>query len=171
MSQNDENQSPFSVLRAFRADQVAAVIWLAIGIVVLLQSRELEYMEEYGPGPGFLPYWLGVFIVILGIGLFLRALFFADKSEVVELPTGRGANQLLLVIVAIAGLVVLAERIGFIICIGLLFFFILTVVERRGWKFSAAMGVGAALVFWLVFELALEQRLPPGILELFNGQR
>jgi putative tricarboxylic transport membrane protein len=170
MSQNDESQSPTSVLRAFRADQVSAAVWLTVGIVILLQSRELEYMEEYGPGPGFLPYWLGVLFVVLGIVLFAKATFFAENTEVIELPTGRGAYQLLLVIASIVGLALLTEAIGFIICIGLMFFFLLAFVERRGWKFALVMGIGSASVFWIVFEFGLDLRLPPGVLELLKGQ-
>ena len=32
---------------------------LALGIAVIFFSRQLPYDSDYGPGPGFLPTWIG----------------------------------------------------------------------------------------------------------------
>ena len=168
MSENNEEKRALSSPRAYRTDQFSALLWLIAGVVIILQSRELDYMAEYGPGPGFLPFWLGVGFIILGLALFAKATFFINKDETIEIPTRHATYQLLLVIAAVLGLAVLAETIGFIICIGLLFFFLLAFVERQGWKFSLIMGFSSSLVFWIIFELGLDQRLPPGLLELLR---
>lgn len=168
MSQNNEAQRAPYLPRAYRTDQFSALLWLIVGVVVILQSRELDYMAEYGPGPGFLPFWLGAGFIILGLALLVKATFLRNKDETIEIPTRHATYHLLLVLAAILGLAILAETIGFIICIGLMFFFILAFVERQGWKFSLIMGFSSALVFWLIFELGLGLRLPPGLLELLR---
>jgi len=147
---------------------MAALLWFIVGVVVIFQSWELDYMAEYGPGPGFLPFWLGVGFISLGIALFVKAFFSGNRDETIAIPNRRATFQLLLVLAAILGLALLAEKIGFIICIGLMFFFLLAFVERQGWRFSLVMGIGSALVFWIIFELGLELRLPSGLLELFR---
>ena len=168
MSHNNEAQRDHPLLSAYRTDQYSALLWLVVGVVVILQSQELDYMAEYGPGPGFLPFWLGIGFIIFGLALLTKATFSRKKDETIEIPTGHAIYQLLLVLAATVGLVMLAETIGFIICIGLLFFLILAFVERQGWKFSLIMGFGSALVTWIIFELGLDLRLPPGLLELLQ---
>ncbi len=166
-SEKPEEGSKRSTLRACRADQISALLWVIGGIVVILQTRELDYAGEYGVGAGFLPFWLGVCVIIFGVALFAKATFLTGKAEFVELPTRYAAWQIVLVFVGIFGLILLAERIGFIICIGLLFFFLLVFVERRDWKFALIFAFASPLVFWTIFEWALELRLPPGLLALF----
>jgi hypothetical protein len=157
-----------STFRTHRADQLSAFVWMAIGTVVLLQSRELDYLAEYGPGPGFLPFWLGVGVIALGIALLAKATFRSEKTETTKLPTRHAATQLLLVCGGIFGLALLANTIGLIIYIGVLFFFLLFFVERRGWIFALVMAIASPLALWLIFELGLDLRLPMGLLDLFR---
>ena len=168
MSQNNQAQRVRFLPRAYRTDQFSAFLWLIVGIVVILQSQELDYMAEYGPGPGFLPFWLGVGFIIFGLALLTKATFLRNKDETIEIPTGHATYQLLLVLGTISGLAIFAEKIGFITCIGLMFFFLLAFVERQGWKFSLIMGLSSVLVFWIIFELGLDLRLPLGLLELLR---
>lgn len=168
MSEKPNEQRNITAPRTYRADQISALLWIVVGVIVLLQSRELDYMAEYGPGPGFLPFWLGVGVIALGLALLAKATFLSNKDETVEIPTRHATYQLILVLAGILGLALLAETIGFLICIGLMFFFLLAAVERQGWKFSLIMGFSSALVFWIIFELGLDLRLPPGLLELLR---
>lgn len=157
-----------SATRKRRVDQISALLWLALGIIVIIQSYELDYMAEYGPGPGFLPFWLGVGIIILGVALLARAIFSGKGNDDFSFPTRHAAGQMFLVMVGLFGFVFLAEKVGFLLCIGLLFLFLLIVVERRGWKFSLAIAIISTLTFWIIFELELQLRLPPGLLELLR---
>ena len=157
-----------SSLRTYRADQLSALVWIAIGTVVLLQSRELDYLAEYGPGPGFLPFWLGAGVIALGIALLAKATLRSEKSETTKLPTRHAAIQLILVCTGIFGLALLANTIGLIVYIGVLFFCLLFFVERRGWKFALVMAIASPLALWLIFELGLDLRLPAGLLGLFR---
>jgi putative tricarboxylic transport membrane protein len=166
--QKHELPDSHSALRTYRADQLSALLWMGVGTIVLLQSRELDYMAEYGPGPGFLPFWMGAGIIALGIALLAVATFRNEKSETTELPTRHAAYQLILVCVGIFGLALLASTVGFIICIGLLFFCLLFFVERRGCKFSLIMAIAIPLALWLIFELGLDLRLPQGLFDLFK---
>ncbi len=152
--------------RKQRADQVLALLWIVVGIVILIQSRNLEYMAEYGPGPGLVPFWLGVGFILLGLMLLAQVTFSRKEKDVLSLPSKHAAWQMFLVMFGYFGFVFFAEKVGFLLCIGLLFFFLLVVVERRGWKFSLAISIINTLAFWAIFELGLQLRLPPGLLDL-----
>jgi putative tricarboxylic transport membrane protein len=151
---------------ALRVNQVLAFLWVIMGVVVFIQSRDLQYMAEYGPGPGFLPFWAGVVLIILGFTLLAQVTLSRKEREVLSPPSKHAAWQMFLVMVGFFVFVFLAEKVGFLFGIGLLFFFLLVVVERKGWRFSLAIAIINTLVFWAIFELGLQLRLPTGLFNL-----
>jgi putative tricarboxylic transport membrane protein len=168
MSTCNAEEASRMVTHPHRINQVIALLWIVLGVVFVTQSWSLEYWSAYGPGPGFLPVWLGVGFVLVGLivlGQFTRG---RKEKDVISLPSKLAARQMILVTVGFCGFVFLAESVGFITCIGLLFFFILTVVEKKRWKFSLAVALISALAYWTVFEWGCELRLPPGLLELLR---
>jgi putative tricarboxylic transport membrane protein len=42
---------------------LAGLILSSLGIFILIRAMALEYTGDFGPGPGFLPFWLGVVII------------------------------------------------------------------------------------------------------------
>jgi putative tricarboxylic transport membrane protein len=148
-----------------RIDQVLALLWLGLGALFVIQSRDLQYMAEYGPGPGFLPFWLGAGMLSLGLVLLMQVTLSRTVEGSFSLPSGVAAWQMILVMAGFFAFVFLSDKIGFLLCIGLLFFFLLTVVEKKGWKFSLAIAVINVAIFWAIFELGAELRLPLGIFE------
>lgn len=148
-----------------RVDQISAVIWFALGLLVVLNGRHLGYLAQFGPGPGFLPFWVGLAMVLLGVALFVKSVA-RPSDEVVDLPAAHPLMQMALVMASLAAFAFFAERLGFILCIFALFLFILIVVERRSIPTSVLTSIIAAGLFWWVFEYMLQMRLPPGLLRL-----
>jgi putative tricarboxylic transport membrane protein len=156
MSADSSEKADQTGIRRDRIDQVSTLLWLATGILVLIGSLDLQYRTEYGPGPGFLPFWLGLGLIFLGLMLLARAIFSRkDKEEDISLPSKYA-------------FVFLGDKIGFLPCIGLMFLFLLAIVERRGWKFSLAVALISTLFFWVVFEVGLNLGLPLGLLDLLR---
>src|SRR5687767_1688839 len=58
-----------------RSDLFAGISVAAFGLYVTVKSFRLEYVSEYGPGPGFLPRWLGIALLALAIYLAVSNLF------------------------------------------------------------------------------------------------
>ena len=146
-----------------RVNQIFALLWVAFGGVVLMQSRELAYKGMYGPGPGFLPFWIGVGLIILGLMQLAQFTLSRKEFEIFLLPSKHAAWQMFLVMFGFFGFAFLVEKIGFLFCIGLLFLFLLVFVERRSWKFSLSISIISTLTFWAIFELGLKLQLPKSI--------
>ncbi len=145
-----------------RVNQILALLWIGVGVVIIIQSQDLKYFAEYGPGPGFLPFWLGVAFILLGLVMLAQFSFSHKEGEPLEPPSKHAAWQMFLVMFGFFMFVFLADKVGFLLSIGLLFIFLLVFVERKGWKFSLAMAIINTLIFWAIFELGLQQRLPTG---------
>lgn len=151
-----------------RVNQIFSILWVALGVIVVTQARDLEYAAEYGPGPGFLPYWMGVAFILLGFALLGQVTFRRQEKEALSLPSKHAAWQMFLLMLGFFGFALLGERVGFLLGIGLLFLFLLVVVERKGWKASLTISIINTLAFWAIFELGLTLRLPAGLLELLR---
>jgi putative tricarboxylic transport membrane protein len=168
MSADEMKEVHPSVTLNKRVNQVFALLWVVIGIIVIISSRELKYFAEYGPGPGFVPFWLGVGYIVLGLVLLAQYIFSRAETEGLVLPGKRATWQMFLVMLGFFVFVYFAEMIGFLIGLGLLYLYLLVVVERKGWWFSLAVSVGNVFFFWVIFEFLLQTRLPIGFLDSFK---
>ncbi len=167
MSSRPKEPPGASESRARRVDQVSAVVWLLVGAAIVNESRKLDYEAEFGFGPGFLPFWIGVATVILALILLGQSTL--NRAEVgLEFPTGHAARQISIVVASLFVFALLAEKVGFMICVALLFMFLLVVVERKGWRISLVITAASTFTFWAIFVGALHVQLPAGLLSLFS---
>jgi putative tricarboxylic transport membrane protein len=145
------------------ADLWSGLALAALGIYIIVQAAGWEYLEADGPGPGFFPMWYGIAMVALSAVLVVSAVRSRVVGKTTRAPWQR-IGRALLVWLAFAVSVALFNVVGFAIGFGLLVFFIVTVMYRRPLKVAAAVAVGSALGFYLVFPVALGVALPVGIL-------
>ncbi len=148
-----------------RADQIAGVIILAFSLAVMEGSRRLPPSATFGPGAGFLPFWLGAFLAALSVLLIVTASRQAVAAPIRSLVPNRGA----LIAVgatmgALAAYILLYERLGFLLGTGLLTAFLLGVVEREGWFTAVSVAVLNAVGLYLVFHVLLGVNLPKNFL-------
>ena len=145
-----------------KSDIVSGIAVAAFGLYVTVESARLDYVSEYGPGPGFLPLWLGIGLLMLAAYLTVSNLV-RPATEPVKKPQswmapGRVLSGWLAVMLAIF----LLPRIGFSASLALLTIFLIVALERGSvWT---AVGVGFALAggFYLIFIFALGISLPVG---------
>ncbi len=152
-------------LARHRVDQISGLVWIVVGAFIAFHSRNLTYMDDYGPSAGFFPLWLGGIIILLGGILLAKSTWFDKEAESLSFCSMHAIFQMCLIMAGLVGFILLIERAGFFLSAGLLFFFLLAAVERRGWGFSLVVGIVAGLAFWGLFDVALKLQFPPGILQ------
>jgi putative tricarboxylic transport membrane protein len=146
------------------SDLWAGLALAALGIYIVVQAAHWEYMGPDGPGPGFFPLWYGIGMVLLSAALVVAGVRARSRrAAVAPFPWAR-IGRALLVWLAFAVSVGLFNLLGFTVSFGLLCFFIVAAMYRRPLKVAAAVAVGSALGFYLVFPLALGVSLPTGLL-------
>src|SRR5690606_194464 len=108
---------------------------------------------------GVFALWYGIAMVVLSLVLVLRS--------AAATPSGRpgdwaGVGRALLACAALAVTVALFQPLGFLLSLGLLTLFVMTVMYGRPLRIAVAAAGGNAAGFYLVFVLALGLSLPVG---------
>jgi hypothetical protein len=143
-----------------RADHVAGVFFVAIGLLVIALSGDLPVGGLSMPGAGFMPLLVAGFIIVFGGSLFLRARESKPFSEIYWGDGKHAASVLVITAVATAFYVTL----GFIITMILMMLALLVVIERRNILRAGLYSVVVAVATYLVFVHMLQSPLPPGVL-------
>lgn len=142
-------------------DVLSGAALAALGVFILTQALQWNYLGPDGPGPGFFPVWYGLLMVVLSLGLVLKAAIRPDqeaRSAIDWHGTGRALSTWAMFAVAIA----LMEPLGFLASMGLMTFAVVCLVMGKTVLVAAATAAGSAAGFWLVFGLALGLNLPTG---------
>ena len=150
---------------ARRGDFWSALVLSALGAWIVVQARSWAYITEDGPGPGFFPLWYGGVMIVLS--LLLAAGTVLKSRRGADVPAGvRWADlgRALACWAAFVGCIVLMKVAGFVVSFALLTWFIVAVMARRPQRVAVALALGGSLLFYALFELALDVSLPKGML-------
>jgi len=50
-----------------RADQITGIVMLIFSLIIAYTSWQMPQRVEFGPGMGFLPFWLAVLMAVLSV--------------------------------------------------------------------------------------------------------
>jgi len=140
-------------------DAMVALALLASGLFVVWQAALLPFGKVGLPGPGFFPFALGIALVLLALAI-LYGIWRsgAGIGETVFV----GHRDVLLTLLALAGVAFAFERVGAYVALGTFAAFLLLLVARSAlWRVLLGAGLGMVAV-WLFFGVALGVRLPTG---------
>jgi len=143
------------------ADLIGGLAVLALGFAAIFFSWQLPYMSEYGPGPGFLPRWIGFGIVGCAIVVVIKILRKHDKSGAFFKPlTKMGVKALVLMIIAF----LLFPLLGFSVGLGLFVGVSMRVMGKHGWIQCGITAVVTAIAIHFIFADWLSIPLPTGMI-------
>ena len=153
------------------ADTIAALCVALLGATAIALARQLPYEAEYGPGPGFLPFWLGMTLVVLSVFLLREARAartVADSSPGNEGHARSGFLQFapgtvtpwLIFFVSTVAVSLFFEQLGFGLSIGLFMFVTMRWVARQSWLSTIAFALATPFVLYLGFVRILMVPLP-----------
>jgi len=167
MSEGQEVRAAFRRKSAEIA--VAAFIFL-LGAIVIADSVRLGtgWQEIHGPRPGYFPFYIGLILCVAALVNAGRALMVrgADNKTFVEVGQLKLVLAVLVPTALFAGLVTwIGIYVSSILFIG---FFMRWLGKYPWWK-VVGVGLGTAVVIYLVFEKWFKVPLPKGPLENLLG--
>ena len=146
-----------------RADKISGFFWLFLGVLASAESYRLGLGTVHRPGPGFLFFYIGIFVSIMALIILMRA-WVARKLETEEVFRGHTIRKAAYVLVSICLYAALMEPLGFIPVTFLLFLFLLGIVEKKRWTVALLTSIAVTVAAYLLFEAALQSQLPKGII-------
>ena len=143
-------------------DRVVSTVFLIFSCLIMIESVKLRLDDVRDPGPGFVPFFLGLTLAVLSIIAFI----FPDKQKKMaafwsDWRKGR------VIIVIFAGLVVylsLIRVLGFYIDTFLLMTFLLKAFGEKGIKRPLLISLLTVGVTYLLFHKLLFIPFPQGLL-------
>ena len=149
------------------ADRVTAALLLAFAVAFSVGAlKQYQWWGSGGPGPAFMPSWLGLVMALLALSMLLRSLKQKD-SGAPWLPRGEGLRDMLVVLAATIAFVALLNTTGMIIGTALYLAFLVRYLGKHRWWVTFAIALGAAGFNWLVFVHWLRVPMPEGMLWIF----
>jgi putative tricarboxylic transport membrane protein len=149
------------------ADRVTAALLLAFAVAFSLGAlKQYQWWGSGGPGPAFMPFWLGLVMALLALSMLLRSLKQKDPGAA-WLPRGEGLRDLLVVLAATVAFIALLKVTGMIIGTALYLAFLVRYLGRHRWWVTLSVAVAAAGFNWLVFVHWLRVPMPEGMLWIF----
>ena len=147
-----------------RADSIAGAALLALGASFSVGAlKQHVYWGDNGPGPGFLPFWLGLVMALLAGALLLGALRAADAGPA-WLPTGDGLRRLAVVLGLTTALVALLQVVGMVLGTVLFLITLMRWLDRLPWPTTLSVALAVAAANHLIFAYWLKVPMPVGVL-------
>jgi putative tricarboxylic transport membrane protein len=139
-------------MRRRSPDFWSGLVLAALGGYIVFRAQGWDYLTPEGPGPGFFPLWYG--IAILALSLYLVA------SPALARVDWTGSGRAFATWAAIAACVAALKWLGFVVAFAALTFFLVAVMYRKAMTTAAAVAIGIAAAFYVLFPLALGVALP-----------
>lgn len=149
-----------------KADRIFGVIGLGLSLWCYLESTRLTYKTEFTPGPGFMPFWVGVVLALLSCYLIFDSLVRkpSGKDNAKLLPATHALLRVGAILLSLVIATAVMSYLGFPLTLVLLTMAILRFLERYSVAKSVGYGIAYAVVTWFIFEYVLSMGFPKGLL-------
>ena len=146
---------------ARRGDFWSGLALAALGTYIVSEARGWIYLGEDGPGPGFFPLWYGGAMIVLS--LLLVAGTVVRNPVAGKAPSWPELRRAMTCWAAFAACIALMKLVGFLVAFAALSWFIVAVMARQPQKVALPVAIAGPILFYLLFDLALDVQLPTGL--------
>lgn len=147
-----------------KADQWSGLALLLLSAGMIWAALGLPFGNLHNPGPGFFPFWLGLIMGAMSIGLIVQTTLAKRNVRTIRniLEEDVRWSKVLLVLVALILYGFLMDTIGFLIMTFLLMVVLLRFIETQSWKVVIGWALVGSVGAYLIFEVWMKLRLPKG---------
>ena len=150
-----------------RPHQIAGVGFLLFAAFALNESRKLKYYSSLGPGAGFFPFWVSIFIGLLAAVMLYEATWKPQEPMPEDFIASRmGYVRSASILAALILMVFAMERLGFRLAMLGFYLFLLVILGRRNIFVTIAVALAGSFGVFYVFAEWLKIPLPVGIFGL-----
>jgi len=136
---------------------------LVFSLIVAYASWQMPQRVEFGPGMGFLPFWLAVIMSVLSVMLLFNAFAKKRASGKNPFPARKALLNVVLVIAGLGVYIAVLGTVGFAVSTIFYVAFLLGIVQKVGWLKTAIVSFLSTGGLYVVFQILLEVKLPQNI--------
>ncbi len=148
-----------------KTELIAAAVFFLLGVHVVQQSAQLEYWAKFGPGPGFLPFWIGILWIVLSLlhigNIAIQPRLFRGSQP---FPVGKSAVRVAIMFAILVASVFLMSILGFLISTILMVAALLKSIDRFSWRKTAVAAIAIGGTCYLLFAIVIGVMFPAGVL-------
>jgi putative tricarboxylic transport membrane protein len=147
-----------------RADRFIGILFLIFGSYLVFRSREFPYWQDFGPGPGYFPFWLGMIMNVLSAFLLVRVFLFSREKKEKGIGLQRGILYPLTVLLVMFVCFFLMRYLGFVVPVLLFILILMEFLERGKRKLHVGITILTGFILYYVFAYWMGIPFPTGIL-------
>ena len=148
-----------------RVDTIVWGVLLAFGAFVVRESLDHKYYgSDFGPGPGFFSFWLGILLMVLSVVQIV--MIYRRPAEPLPagfVPSREGIKRMVSIIGALVAAQFLMNILGFSLTMMGFCIYLLRRLGRQSWWLTLVLAVFASFGTTYLFGL-LQVMLPKGLL-------
>jgi hypothetical protein len=143
------------------ANLLSGVFVALLGVCALVSAKPLPYQAEYGPGPGFLPFWIGLGLAACGVMIAAASLRRLGAGS--ERFFGPGTRKVAFVFASLVVTFLLTPALGLTAALSLFSGLAAGASGRHHWALCLLLAVATGVTIRLVFGYVLDVPLPRGL--------
>jgi putative tricarboxylic transport membrane protein len=144
-------------------DLVSSIVWISLGGVFVVAALQQGLMRKGVPGPGFLPFFSGIVLIIISLFILIPAL--GKRVAIVSrsfFPERGSFRKLAFAVMALFAYGVALEYVGYLVTTFVFMFLMARLIEPKSWLSVTLLASATAVVSYLLFVVLLEVQLPKG---------
>ena len=147
-----------------RTYQITGIVFLLFSAFIVRESLDLKFYTSLGPGPGFFPFWLAIFLGVLALGMMYQATFKPEEPMPSDFfASKKGYLRNLAIILALVFVVVFMDVIGFRLSMFAFYVFLLFALGRQNIIVTLLVSLAGSWGVYYVFVDWLKVILPVGM--------
>ena len=145
-----------------RADRFIGILFLIFGSYLVFRSREFPYWQDFGPGPGYFPFWLGMIMNALSAFLLVRVFFFTKEKKEKGIGFQREILYPLTVFLVMFVCFFLMRYWGFVVPVLLFILIVMEFLEKGKRKLHVGITILTGFILYYVFAYWMGIPFPTG---------
>ena len=145
-------------------NKIAAIFFLSVGIFFSIYARSVEIGSWQEPGPGFLPLWAGITLMIMAGALLIGSWKRKDPARPSFFPQSDSWKRVFLTFLSLIAYNLVLMPLGFALTTFLFVGFLLRFIFPQSWIRTLIVAALSSVIARLLFINFLETQLPKGFL-------
>ena len=160
MPRNNAAEGP-GALGLKRIYQVAGLLFFGVGLLLVFRGQSLKIQGDFGPAPGFFPFWVGLVLSAMSLVWFAQVSVAPSAPMPVDfIPERPQLRALAIVILALIAFMLLLRPLGFNLAMLGLLLFLFFAAGRDHPVAKVVIALAGSFGLHSVFENVLKVPLP-----------